>query len=532
VKPHKDGIEVQGFCDVGGNKRIRVAYLGKEYVSEVKVDEPPEPMLLDGLWDFCLEPTMDNRWGDFRYPPSEKFIGAEARRFLYMEEGEKSGVELGWHDPQFDDSNWQNVTYSYGPYWWTIGPFEGGKEPEEILKEAKKGEIETDKRYEIAGKSFQWQRYSFSQKFGYEGAGVHNEWGGLCGVSENFLVFDAVEDVQNAVRYLFTYVFSPEEKDYLLNFGGKAEFQREAWINGEQVISVSSEEIEAQKKVHLNKGWNSVLLKMVHPPKERGSKSEKIWTYAVFQEPSVTPSFVPYVPLLRWFIEPQELIFDITPKKEKRVGLPSNEVKGWYRFSAPPGLRLMRLNLDSRDITAWIDGQPVKVEEGIITLASTIQRVSQVALRVEQKSGCYAGAAFPLPVVFECEEGKILLGDWCDYGLETYSGGAVYTKVVKLEKSHLKGKVLLDLGQVCTTAEVHVNGKPAGVKMARPFCFDITKLVFEGENQIKVKVVNTLANHMSTYPTNYVYEGQTVSGLLGPVSIQFLSKVTLTAMQC
>jgi hypothetical protein len=129
-----------------------------------------------------------------------------------------------------------------------------------------------------------------------------------------------------------------------------------------------------------------------------------------------------------------------------------------------------------------------------------------------------------LPVAFECEEGKIPLSDWCDYGLETYSGGAVYTKVVKLEKRHFSGKVLLDLGQVSTTAEVHVNGKPAGVKMGRPFRFDITQFVFERENQIQVKVVNTLANHMSTYPTNYVYEGQTVSGLLGPVKIQFLSK--------
>jgi len=142
---------------------------------------------------------------------------------------------------------------------------------------------------------------------------------------------------------------------------------------------------------------------------------------------------------------------------------------------------------------------------------------------------CYAGAAFHLPIAFECEEGKIPLGDWCDYGLETYSGGAVYTRVVKLEKSHLEGKVLLDLGQVSTVAEVHVNGKPSGVKMAQSFQFDITQLVKEGENQIQVKVVNTLANHTSTYPTNYVYEGQTVSGLLGPVKLQFLSKVSLTA---
>ncbi len=64
--------------------------------------------------------------------------------------------------------------------------------------------------------------------------------------------------------------------------------------------------------------------------------------------------------------------------------------------------------------------------------------------------------------------------------------------------------------------------------MGRPFRFDITDLVKEGENQIQVKVVNTLANHMSSYPTNYVYEGQTISGLLGPASLEFHSKAILT----
>jgi len=136
---------------------------------------------------------------------------------------------------------------------------------------------------------------------------------------------------------------------------------------------------------------------------------------------------------------------------------------------------------------------------------------------------------FLLPVAFECEDGKIPLGNWCDYGLETYSGGAVYSKEVILEKRHLAGKILLDLGEVFATAEVHVNGEPAGVRMGRPFRFDITDLVGEGENRVRVKVVNTLANHMSTYPTNYVYEGQTVSGLLGPVTVRFFSTVTLAA---
>ena len=35
---------------------------------------------LDGEWDFTLKPTLDNKWGDFRLPVRERFIGAEVRR--------------------------------------------------------------------------------------------------------------------------------------------------------------------------------------------------------------------------------------------------------------------------------------------------------------------------------------------------------------------------------------------------------------------------------------------------------------------
>ena len=84
----------------------------------------------------------------------------------------------------------------------------------------------------------------------------------------------------------------------------------------------------------------------------------------------------------------------------------------------------------------------------------------------------------------------------------------LYGKVVTLNKEHLKASVVLDLGMVKTCAEVHVNGKLAGVRLARPFRFEITDLVREGENEIQIRVVNTLANHMSSYPTKSVYKGK------------------------
>ena len=513
VESRGKSLLVHGFCATGGKKKVRLLHEGGECLAHTEVDEPEPPVSLDGPWDFRLEPTMDNRWGDFRYPPSAELIGPEARRFRYMEEEEQTGTGLGWHEGGFDDSRWEQVTFSYGPYWWTIGPFEGS-EPRGVLDRARAGRIAADEPCEVEGRSFRWRNCSFSRQFGHEGKEVHNPGGGgLRGVSEGFLVFDTASEDRDVTRYLFTSVHSPREEEYILNFGGTAEFAREAWVNGKPAVSVSSRKAEAQAAVRLQEGWNSVLLRLVQP------KGEGLATFAVLHKPGEEPPCDPCVPLLRWFSKPQELLFDITPGKKRRVG--------WYRFPGPPGLESMTLNLKAEAVAAWIDGQPAAVEQGRIALEAPGEETCRIALRVEQEPGRYAGTAFESPVAFTCTQGRIPLGDWCEHGLATYSGGAVYGKGVKLEKRHLRGKVLLDLGEVAATAEVHVNGQPAGVRMASPWRFDVTRLVAEGENRIEVKVVNTLANHMSTYPTRYVFEGQTLSGLLGPVTIQFLAKAAL-----
>jgi hypothetical protein len=62
---------------------------------------------------------MDNRFGDFRWPPSREILGAEARRFRYADE---TVQDPGWQDPAFDDSQWPEVTASFGPKFWKLGP--------------------------------------------------------------------------------------------------------------------------------------------------------------------------------------------------------------------------------------------------------------------------------------------------------------------------------------------------------------------------------------------------------------------------
>ena len=61
---------------------------------EPETATPPKPVSVatipaKGPWESELVPTMDNQWGDFRQPPSEEVIGAEAREFRYATEGRR-----------------------------------------------------------------------------------------------------------------------------------------------------------------------------------------------------------------------------------------------------------------------------------------------------------------------------------------------------------------------------------------------------------------------------------------------------------
>ena len=541
LEPRGEVVEVRGLCANGGKKSVTVRHGGRDYRADARIEGPPEPVRLGGEWEFSLKPTMDNRWGDFRYPAAPSTLGAEARRFKYAEESEQAGTELGWHLADLADGHWPQYVYSFGPYWYTIGPFPEGQEPSDLLDRVVAGESPPGAGYEVAGQTFAWQRYDYSQLYGHESKSLHEDFG-IQGVSDYFLVFDDLETEGDVSRYLVTTVIAEREGEWDLVFGGRGDFPRQAWVNGEQVLSTGSEEVmaapeaailpkfqqapvkedraqdtEARVRVGLKEGANTVLLRLVQP------RGRRVWAYAAFVATGANSSAGrPPVPRLRWFREATGLTYDILPGAGRPVG--------WYRFEAPPGARSITLALDALGVRAWVDGESVGVRDGRVELESPSDGVRQVALRVEQKPGCYAGAAIPEPVRFECGPTRMPLGDWCEYALETYSGGAKYSREFTLEPRHLEGRVIIDLGEVRTTAEVRVNGEVVGVCMARPNCLDITEKVRAGINRVEVTVYNTLANHYSVgIPSRYVFDGQTVSGLLGPVTLKFLAEVTLVA---
>lgn len=174
----------------------------------------------------------------------------------------------------------------------------------------------------------------------------------------------------------------------------------------------------------------------------------------------------------------------------------------------------------------WVDGQKQRVrtsgDMATIQVASPSREPVVVALRIEQHRGDYGGAAFDDYLRLDCGPGELAAGDWSRTGvLETYSGGAWYRRSFTLPAEPAYDAVTLDLGSVATSAEVRINGRPAGIKVAPPWTLDITELVKPGENRIEILVCNTLANHYGTIPTHY--RGPTTSGLLGPVVLHLSS---------
>ncbi|MBN1490056.1 MAG: endo-1,4-beta-xylanase [Phycisphaerae bacterium] len=73
-----------------------------------------------------LEPTCDNQYGDFAWPPSAGPMPVEIRSFRFRREnpGDDSAP---WASADFDDSAWETVIASYGPRAESAGPIAGGK---------------------------------------------------------------------------------------------------------------------------------------------------------------------------------------------------------------------------------------------------------------------------------------------------------------------------------------------------------------------------------------------------------------------
>ncbi len=232
------------------------------------------------------------------------------------------------------------------------------------------------------------------------------------------------------------------------------------------------------------------------------------------------------LPATNWLenASPDGTVLSLVPDVREEHG--RNE---WLRFVVPPGAVRMHLRLYG-GATVYLDGveqRPVVYADGTEVTAmevnlphpTSLRRVC--ALRVEIRPGYRAGGILDAPVRFDMATGVMKVGSWEEQGLVGYSGGVRYSQTLVRGTAGQSGiRTLLDLGHVRGTAEVHVNGELIGVRIWSPYVFDLTDHLHPGENELHVTVYNTLGPYMEAVsPTSFVFPGQTVSGLFGPVTL-------------
>jgi hypothetical protein len=137
--------------------------------------------------------------------------------------------------------------------------------------------------------------------------------------------------------------------------------------------------------------------------------------------------------------------------------------------------------------------------------------------------------------------------DWTAHsndGIKYYSGSAIYNKTFNLNFEPRNNKqYFLQLGNVKDVgiAAVEINGKDKGILWTKPFRVEIGRELRQGENTLKIEIINSWYNRVAgdqTFPNKKQYTATNIdlhhdfrgkpiddillepSGLLGPVTIE------------
>ncbi|MEO6647540.1 MAG: glycosyl hydrolase [Chitinophagaceae bacterium] len=182
------------------------------------------------------------------------------------------------------------------------------------------------------------------------------------------------------------------------------------------------------------------------------------------------------------------------------------------------------------------------LENGVFELNSTkdkrevkVKNVTQPIegpwkIRFSKNWGAPDSASFPKLISWTESE---------NLGIRYFSGTATYNKTFSYSNNlSVSGeRVYLDLGDLSKVGEAWLNGHSLGITWAMPFRFDITGLIKNGENTLRIEIANVWANRIvgdaitgekftstnlpgSAAGVSWAQTPLVRSGLLGPVTIQ------------
>lgn len=464
-----------------------------------------ETITLEGPWDFELLPTMDNQWGDFRLPATKEMIGAEARELHYMPLKQDND---SWNEPgDENDGSWPLVRTSFGPQMYKI--FSSDDIDFDVFFKAAMKSLPSGKTFEINNRKLSWEPYEFSWRWGVLDQPGSQGWHGLKGrVDDRFIILGS------AGHFIFRTALTVENET-------RAEVIIEG-IKPERIL-INGEPLK-DNKILLPRGTHQVIIAyrdaeggqkpQGRSPIDRRTRSAVVFVCTEKSRPAES-----YPLAMKWYSYPGLIQFDFY-EDEPPVG--------YYRFLAPPGLQGMSFAIFGQ-AEARIEGKLVNLlstgnnrddgaNEYNLNLKEPHKLPVQVDFKVRHNTGYYGGSAFPETVKLTTGKGKIKTGDWSNMGvLHHYSGGARYGQTINFTAEQAENQIVLDLGEVIATCELHINSKPAGILINAPFTADISEFIRPGANRIEVLVYNTLSNHYQTIPSPY--KGNPASGLIGPARI-------------
>jgi len=474
--------------------------------------QPLRQMLLPSEgWSVSFVPTMDNAYGDFRLPvtAANKMIGVEARVFEWARELTlaASGVVPG-------KSEWRRMLHGHGTQFYLLGPIPDDADTAQLDAQlAALITVDPAEPVRLGTYSLSWQPYDFSWRYGVEGDPGHQGYHGLKRtVTDDFICLGEKKGGLNEIRYeaskagrryyLWSSVTAPEalQAAILVSNGPPADKSHTSavltpaavYINGERVADLT-------QPVALKAGANPALVR--YDQAGRGHFVVRRWNQPLPKERE---------PLaMRWYLDPGVLPLDVYAGRQTAE---------WFRFRSAPGTAAIQVQANG-EVQAWIDEVPMQARgNGRFEALTPAIAAASVELRIKPLTGYSGGALIPEPVTVETGTGSMALGDWSQRGiLHNYSGGVRYRLVFPLSAEQADARVELDLGKVVATAEVQVNGRNAGIRVAPPWRLELTGLLKAGNNTLEVLVYSTLANHYQTIPSRY--RGSPLAGLLGPVRL-------------
>ena len=453
-------------------------------------------------WEFELEPSLDNQWGDYQLPAKRELLGAQVRQIYLKEVSEYSGENIEI------DNTWKRVTCSYGPQFLKLGALKEKPSMEDLLSISTNPQ---EKEATVSGKKHKWEEYEFSWKYGVEGDYGQQGWHGLKGkMYDDFIRLGSIQEVKMSkfrvpepegnYYVLCTSVIAPYDGEFELLTSNIKPF---VFIVGNNIIDANS------KNIKLKKGSNTLVMLY----------DKSCETYLALRIPAIPqPEREPVS--MRWYGDTGVLPFNCYF---------NNRSSGLFTFKSAPALKSLTFKAYGR-IRVWIDGLNAEPIAGNINpdglteytvIAKDLKAVSsRVAVCVEYQPGYRGAGAIPEYIEQKNGTGSITLGDWSEIdGLRAYSGGARYSKTINIEEIDPSDGIEIDLGDLVSSAELHINGKSAGIRLSPPWTFDITQYAKAGENRIEILVYNTLANNYTSIPTRY--RGDLKSGLIGPVTLNF-----------